>query len=192
MPRVYMTKPSAIVVFKRWANPLRALDAATLEVTAASLSGNGFQTLPLPGIKNPIAIQSFEDSQNRQLLDAAGGERSGAGTPRCLQTGRWWRMCPSIFSPLAWIRLAAAVSSGLFVFLNWPAKSVVAVYQHATAGEPILFQRYNCARRFIELILQSQGGRASALRFPRVLRQFDFAILGAGFTRPKHSTLAYW
>lgn len=72
MPLVYMTKPVSLS-FSSDGQTLYALDAATLEVTAASLSGNGFQTLPLPGIKNPIAIQSFEDSQNRQLLYVAGG-----------------------------------------------------------------------------------------------------------------------
>ncbi len=52
---------------------LYALDGATLQVTAANLSGHGSQTLALPGIANPIAIQSFLDSQSRQLLYVAGG-----------------------------------------------------------------------------------------------------------------------
>jgi WD40 repeat protein len=52
---------------------LYALDAAAGQVTAASLGGHGFQTLSLPGITNPIAVQSLEDSQNRQLLYVAGG-----------------------------------------------------------------------------------------------------------------------
>ncbi len=71
-PLAYMEKPASLS-FSSDGQTLYALDAATLEVTAASLSGNGFQTLALPGIKNPIAIQSFEDSQNRQLLYVAGG-----------------------------------------------------------------------------------------------------------------------
>jgi hypothetical protein len=47
--------------------------AATASVTAVALPSRGLQTLALPGITNPIAIQSFEDSQNRQLLYIAGG-----------------------------------------------------------------------------------------------------------------------
>ena len=52
---------------------LYALDAATVQVTAVSINGNGFQTFVLPGIANPIAIQSALDSGNRQLLYVAGG-----------------------------------------------------------------------------------------------------------------------
>jgi len=52
---------------------LYALDAALLQVTAVTLSGGGLQRLALPGIANPIAIQSLRDSQNRQLLYVAGG-----------------------------------------------------------------------------------------------------------------------
>ena len=52
---------------------LYALDAATAQVTAVTLSSRGLQTLALPGITNPIAIQSLEDSQNRQVLYVAGG-----------------------------------------------------------------------------------------------------------------------
>jgi hypothetical protein len=47
--------------------------AATAAVTAVAVGSRGLQTLALPGIANPIAIQSFEDSQNRQLLYVAGG-----------------------------------------------------------------------------------------------------------------------
>jgi WD40 repeat protein len=71
-PLAYMAKPVSLS-FSNDGQTLYALDAATLRVTAASLSGNGLQTLALPGMTNPIAIQSFEDSQNRQLLYVAGG-----------------------------------------------------------------------------------------------------------------------
>jgi WD40 repeat protein len=52
---------------------LYALDAATVQVTATSLSSHSFQTLALPGMVNPVAIQSFENSQNQQLLYVAAG-----------------------------------------------------------------------------------------------------------------------
>jgi hypothetical protein len=52
---------------------LYALDAATLQVTAVTISSHGLLTLGLPGMTNPIAIQSVQDSQNRQLLYIAGG-----------------------------------------------------------------------------------------------------------------------
>lgn len=52
---------------------LYALDAATLQVTAAKLNGSGFLTLALPGITNPIAIQCVQDSQKRELLYVAAG-----------------------------------------------------------------------------------------------------------------------
>ncbi|MGA2883535.1 MAG: hypothetical protein ABSG13_31745 [Bryobacteraceae bacterium] len=71
-PLVSMANPVSMS-FSSDAQTLYALDAATLQVTAASLGGHGIQTMALPGIANPIAIQSFEDSQNRQLLYVAGG-----------------------------------------------------------------------------------------------------------------------
>jgi hypothetical protein len=52
---------------------LYALDAATAAVTSVAVASRGLQTLALPGIANPIAIQALEDSQNRQLLFIAGG-----------------------------------------------------------------------------------------------------------------------
>jgi hypothetical protein len=52
---------------------LYALDGNSLQVTAFSLGGHGFQTLQLPGITDPVAIQSGQDSQNHQLLYVAGG-----------------------------------------------------------------------------------------------------------------------
>lgn len=65
-----MTKPVSLS-FSNDGQTLYALDAATLQVTAASLSGHGFQTLALSGLTNPIAIQAFEDTQGRQLLYVA-------------------------------------------------------------------------------------------------------------------------
>jgi len=67
-----MAKPESLS-FSSDGQTLYALDSATGQVTAASLGGHGFQTLDLPGIANPIAIQSLADSQNRQLLYVAGG-----------------------------------------------------------------------------------------------------------------------
>jgi hypothetical protein len=67
-----MQKPISLS-FSSDARTLYALDAATAEVTAVTLSSRGLQTLALPGIGNPIAIQSVANSQNRQLLYVAGG-----------------------------------------------------------------------------------------------------------------------
>jgi WD40 repeat protein len=67
-----MAKPVSLS-FSADGQTLYALDAGALHVIAVSLGGNGFQTLSLPGITNPIAIQSLADSQNRQVLYVAGG-----------------------------------------------------------------------------------------------------------------------
>jgi hypothetical protein len=67
-----MVKPVSLS-FSSDGQTLYALDASTAQVTAVNLSSRGLQTLALPGITNPIAIQSVEDSQNRQLLYVAGG-----------------------------------------------------------------------------------------------------------------------
>jgi hypothetical protein len=71
-PLASMAKPVSLS-FSGDGQTLYALDAASLQVTAASLSGHGFETLALTGMTNPVAIQSLEDSQNRQLLYVAGG-----------------------------------------------------------------------------------------------------------------------
>jgi hypothetical protein len=52
---------------------LYALDAATTQITAITLSTHAIQTLLLPGLTNPVAIQSFEDSQNGLVLYVAAG-----------------------------------------------------------------------------------------------------------------------
>ncbi len=67
-----MQKPISLS-FSSDSRTLYALDAATAEVTAVTLNSRGLQTLALPGITNPIAIQSQADSQNRQVLYVAGG-----------------------------------------------------------------------------------------------------------------------
>lgn len=67
-----MTKPVSLS-FSSDGKTVYALDTATAQVTAASLGNHGLQILALPGITNPIAIQSVMDSQNRQLLYVAGG-----------------------------------------------------------------------------------------------------------------------
>ncbi len=67
-----MAKPVSLS-FSSDSQTLYALDAAALQVTAVTIASHGLQALALPGIANPVAIQSFEDSQNRQLLYIAGG-----------------------------------------------------------------------------------------------------------------------
>jgi hypothetical protein len=54
---------------------LYALDAATSQITAITLSSHGIQTLPLPGLANPIAIQSFEGQNGPVLYVAAASDR---------------------------------------------------------------------------------------------------------------------
>jgi hypothetical protein len=67
-----MAKPVSLS-FSSDGQTLYALDEANAAVTAIALPSRGLQTLALPGIANPIAIQALEDSQNRQLLYIAGG-----------------------------------------------------------------------------------------------------------------------
>ncbi len=67
-----MAKPISLS-FSSDGKTLYALDAATAQVAAVTLGSHGLQILPLPGITNPIAIQSVVDSQNRQVLYVAGG-----------------------------------------------------------------------------------------------------------------------
>jgi hypothetical protein len=67
-----MAKPVSLA-FSSDGQTLYALDAAAIQVTAVLLGGRGFQTLELPGLANPVAIQSAQDSQNRPLLYVAGG-----------------------------------------------------------------------------------------------------------------------
>jgi WD40 repeat protein len=67
-----ISKPISLS-FSNDGQTLYALDGATLEVTAITVASHGFQTLALSGIANPIAIQSAEDSANRQVLYVAGG-----------------------------------------------------------------------------------------------------------------------
>jgi WD40 repeat protein len=71
-PLASMAQPVSLS-FSMDGQTLYALDAATRQVTAANLGGHGFQTLALAGIANPVAIQSLEDSSNRQVLYVAGG-----------------------------------------------------------------------------------------------------------------------
>jgi len=67
-----MAKPVSLS-FSNDGLSLYALDAAALQVIEVTLSNHGLQILPLPGFTNPIALQSIEDSQNRQVLYIAGG-----------------------------------------------------------------------------------------------------------------------
>jgi hypothetical protein len=67
-----MVKPVSLS-FSSDGQTLYALDAATAQVKALLLSGSGVQNLALPGIANPIAVQSLIDSQNRSVLYVAAG-----------------------------------------------------------------------------------------------------------------------
>ncbi len=71
-PLVSMVNPVSLS-FSSDGQTLYALDAASVQVKAVLLGGQGVQTLALPRMTDPIAIQSLEDSQNRQLLYVAGG-----------------------------------------------------------------------------------------------------------------------
>jgi hypothetical protein len=71
-PLASMANPVSLS-FSSDGQTLYALDSATAAVTAVALPSHGLQTLALPGITNPIAIQYFQDSQNRQLLYVAAG-----------------------------------------------------------------------------------------------------------------------
>ena len=71
-PLASMAQPVSLS-FSNNGQTLYALDAASIQVTAVTLSSHGLQTLALTGMTNPVAIQSLEDSQNRQLLYVAGG-----------------------------------------------------------------------------------------------------------------------
>lgn len=53
---------------------LYALDAATAQVTAATLSNHSLETLALTGLANPVAIRALQDSENRSVLYVAGGQ----------------------------------------------------------------------------------------------------------------------
>ena len=69
---ISLDQPTALS-FSSDGQTLYALDAGAIQVTAASLAGNGLEVLALPGITNPVAIQAVVDSQSRQLLYVAGG-----------------------------------------------------------------------------------------------------------------------
>src|SRR5581483_2413523 len=71
-PLVSMADPISLS-FSSDGQMLYALDGANVELEAVSLGGHGVQTLALPEMKNPVAIQAATDSQNRQLVYVAGG-----------------------------------------------------------------------------------------------------------------------
>jgi hypothetical protein len=52
---------------------LYALDGSVPQVIAVNLANHGYQTIPLEGLANPVAIRAVEDSQNNQLLYVAAG-----------------------------------------------------------------------------------------------------------------------
>lgn len=70
-PAATLAAPVALS-FSRDGQTLYALDGSSVEVSAVSLGGHGVETLALPGMKNPVAIQSAVDSQNRPLVYVAG------------------------------------------------------------------------------------------------------------------------
>lgn len=51
---------------------LYVLDANVPEVIAINLSSHGYQSIPLGGLTNPVAVQAVENSQNTQQLYVAG------------------------------------------------------------------------------------------------------------------------
>jgi hypothetical protein len=71
-PLASMANPVSLS-FSTDGETLYALDAASIQVTAVSISSHGLQTLALPGITNPVAIQSGENAQNQQVLYVAAG-----------------------------------------------------------------------------------------------------------------------
>lgn len=81
---IYQAKGAQFTLLAPVANPISlsfssdagtvyALDAASGDVIAAGIGGQGLQTFVLTGIANPVAIQALEDPQNRQVLYIAGG-----------------------------------------------------------------------------------------------------------------------
>jgi WD40 repeat protein len=52
---------------------LYVLDGSVPQVIAVTLSNHGYQTIPLGGLRNPVAIQAVENSQNSPQLYIAGG-----------------------------------------------------------------------------------------------------------------------
>jgi hypothetical protein len=52
---------------------LYALDGSVPQVIAITLADRAYHTIPLAGLKNPIAIQAVVDSENHQLLYVAAG-----------------------------------------------------------------------------------------------------------------------
>ncbi len=54
---------------------LYALDTATSQITAITISSHAIQTLPLPGLTNPLAIQSFQAQNGPELYVVAASDR---------------------------------------------------------------------------------------------------------------------
>jgi hypothetical protein len=69
-----MTQPVSLS-FSPDGQTLYALDVATSQITAITLSSHAIQTLPLPGLANPVAIQSFQAQDGPELYVAAGRDR---------------------------------------------------------------------------------------------------------------------
>lgn len=72
-PLASMANPVSLS-FSSDGQTLYALDAATAQVMATTLSNHSLETLALDGISNPIAIRSLQDSENRSVLYVAGGQ----------------------------------------------------------------------------------------------------------------------
>lgn len=68
-----VTKPIALA-FSSDASTLYVLDGSVPQVVAINVSSHGYQSIPLAGLANPVAIQAVENSQNsQQLYIAANG-----------------------------------------------------------------------------------------------------------------------
>jgi hypothetical protein len=67
-----VTEPIA-VSFSSDGHTLYALDGSVPDAFAVTVADHAYQTIPLPGLANPVAIQAVTDSQNNQLLYIAAG-----------------------------------------------------------------------------------------------------------------------
>jgi hypothetical protein len=67
-----LTEPVALS-FSTDGHTLYAVDGSVPDVIAVTVADHAYQTIPLTGLANPVAIQAVTDSQNNQLLYVAAG-----------------------------------------------------------------------------------------------------------------------
>jgi hypothetical protein len=67
-----LTEPVALS-FSTDGHTLYAVDGGVPDVIAVTVADHAYQTIPLTGLVNPVAIQALTDSQNNQLLYIAAG-----------------------------------------------------------------------------------------------------------------------